>query len=1232
MIKRTRETVDEPFMRTGSFAPRHRARARPARPGVLVLVVLLLAAMHQLSAPQPQASAAPPGDWSSSYAHKRLINIDASTSAVPAGYQIDVTFDHGALVAAGQSLASGNDVRVVYWSGQTYTEVDRVLAVGSSWNSSATKIYFKSINGLAASSTNTDFYLFYGNPAAGSPPADPNNVYDLYEDWSSGSINGSKWGTLTMTGTTLSVNSGRLRLTGTPGSGVNCDGAGVYSLNDYLDDYAVETTFESTAMGANVQKNWSGTMGMDSNYLSITDNNGATTKRIGYWTGSSWSYVGTSVYANSAVIAPIRYTSTLSGGSAKMYENGTLVGTKTGITPIASSALMMFTPCASQAATVFWDDLVVRKFVANPPSASLTSDSTTTPEISAGDGHSCMIAVNKRAFCWGDNAYGQLGNGVTGGTSSEPVLVSGNITWRSIAAGYQFTCGVATDGTGYCWGRDQNGQLGNGASTTTMNTPTAMSGSQTWQSITASRNAHACGINTAGAAYCWGAGSEGRLGNNGTAMSDVPALVSGGFTWASLSLGTYHSCGVTTAQDAKCWGRNIENQLGDSSVTQRNIPTAVNGSKKWKMLGAGFYHSCGIDTDGNGWCWGFNGSGRLGDSSTTNRSVPRALTGTNQWLAISVGDEFTCAIKSNRDAYCWGINAYSQVGDNTTGARNAPTAVSGSLDYSNIAAGGTHACAVEMLTNLPKCWGRNTSGTVGDGTTTSPRAIPTNAFVSRGLLPTATSANEGNAGSTNFAMSVDTYQSKISNIPISATWATSDSTATTANSDYSATGGTAELAPGDTSAPINVSVTGDTTVEADETFNINISAPSTGASVQTASAAATILNDDVSPPDDPTSLNQTKTTSASISTGGFTDETSVRFTASAAHPTNPAQLQLCVEVKLVSVAFGVTENSCGSPVAYAGSPVTTVHTISGLSDAGQYHWRARIKDGNGQYSSWVAYGGNAESAADFVVDTTAPAFSYVRDGATQSVDVTLNDGALDSLGGNWNANDGGSGIAGYEYSIGTSPGATDVKGWTAHSGTTVTASGLDLQTGVAYYVNARATDNAGNVSGTSTSTGQSVAPTLDFGLSSPEIAFDTLSAMNSFASTPKTLTTTASTNARQGYTVRQYVSQPLSNGSATIPGYAGTYSSPTLWTGTGFGYTSDDTSIQSAGNIFGTGTRYAGLATSGPGDIVADDTGPVSGTPIVNQHHTFTYRVAASGTQQAGRYSTSLVIGAVAYY
>ncbi|MEI6462258.1 MAG: DUF2341 domain-containing protein [bacterium] len=400
-------------------------------------------------------------------------------------------------------------------------------------------------------------------------------------------------------------------------------------------------------------------------------------------------------------------------------------------------------------------------------------------------------------------------------------------------------------------------------------------------------------------------------------------------------------------------------------------------------------------------------------------------------------------------------------------------------------------------------------------------------------------------------------------------------------------------------------------------------------------------------PNSPSSLAQKFTSNVVINTGDWINQNSINFTANISDPNNPDTIYLCVELVPIATTFSNYETLCSTGYSYTGSPVAATVSMTSITDQTEYHWQARTKDIFGEYSAWVSYGANLESVRDVGLDLTVPTGGTVYDGTSIGSDISFNNGSLSSISANWSGFDSTiSGLNHYDYSIGTTQGGTDVVGWTANStSTSVTVSSLTLISSKMYFFNVRATDNATNISSVVSSNGQVVAPSLSFSLDTNTINFGNLNGNNSYETT-KTNVLTTSTNAYNGYLIKAYETDLLrsvANGSLTIPNFSlGSYATPSGWTGSnyGFGYSSSDTSIQgsgkfpASGSCLGTGTApcYAPFATSGPGDIVADHTATVSGTPITNETFTITYKVKTQSTQTSGQYVTSIVYTVIPQY
>ncbi len=359
---------------------------------------------------------------------------------------------------------------------------------------------------------------------------------------------------------------------------------------------------------------------------------------------------------------------------------------------------------------------------------------------SAGSTTSCAI-YSARAFCTGQNTYGQVGDGTTTNRSSfvavdaAGVLAGKSVT--AIAAGQYHTCALAS-GEVYCWGANSSGQLGDGT-TTNRPTPVAvdMSGVLAGKTVSniAVGNQHTCAI-ADGRAYCWGINSYGGLGDGTTTGRTTPVAVStagvlAGKTVTAIDGSTTHTCAIASGE-AYCWGQNTTpGRLGDGTGVDSSVPVAVStagvlAGKTVTAISAGNNHTC-VVASGQAFCWGNNSSGRLGDGTTTSRTTPVAVSTAGVLAgktvtAITSGGNHTCAIADGR-AYCWGGNFPGQLGDGTSTDRTTPVAVNaaGVLAEKTITAirtgDGNYSCA--LAAGEMYCWGQNSNGQLGDGTTTN---------------------------------------------------------------------------------------------------------------------------------------------------------------------------------------------------------------------------------------------------------------------------------------------------------------------------------------------------------------------------------------------------------------------------------------------------------------------------------------------------------------------------------
>lgn len=242
---------------------------------------------------------------------------------------------------------------------------------------------------------------------------------------------------------------------------------------------------------------------------------------------------------------------------------------------------------------------------------------------------------------------------------------------------------------------------------------------------------HGCGLTASGRVYCWGRGNQGQLGNGGLAeqASMVPVKDAPRFT--QLAAGYYHTCGLVADGSLRCWGARGDigvGQLGDGSSSGSDVPVRVRGSNSYTSVTAGLTHSCALDRDGAAFCWGRNADGQLGDGTRTDRAEPARVAGDLRFRSLDAGEQYTCGVTTDGRAFCWGSNLTGQLGSEPaarcfsgTPCAVVPAAVQTERRFVSISAGADHACAV-AATGESYCWGRNTTGALGVGDTISQRA------------------------------------------------------------------------------------------------------------------------------------------------------------------------------------------------------------------------------------------------------------------------------------------------------------------------------------------------------------------------------------------------------------------------------------------------------------------------------------------------------------------------------
>lgn len=409
----------------------------------------------------------------------------------------------------------------------------------------------------------------------------------------------------------------------------------------------------------------------------------------------------------------------------------------------------------------------------------------TAVQVAVGGNHACALLGDGSVECWGSGAYGELGNGQLGISSSVPVAVLGIHTATQISAGGRHTCALLADQTVTCWGFESRLDRFGDAQDSAV--PVSVDGVTHATQVSAGAT-HACALLTIGVVLCWGDDETGELGNGHTApyavpvavglasqvrqvsagdgqtcallqdgtincwgagtapfvadgVSTLPVQVPGIATAVRLSAGTQHACAVLRDGTVDCWGDIDSGALGngspDVSIDLGNgAQFYVNTARTVNLAGvsqitAGGEQRCAVLKDGGTDCWGLNDQLELGLPATTEHAVsPVAVPALTSKIAtqISAGtwfspsEDHTCARLQDGTVACWGADDAGQLGNGLHPASADPVLVNGVTTAVQVSAGGEHSCAV-LLDGTVTCWGRNDSGQLGDGTT-SPSATP----------------------------------------------------------------------------------------------------------------------------------------------------------------------------------------------------------------------------------------------------------------------------------------------------------------------------------------------------------------------------------------------------------------------------------------------------------------------------------------------------------------------------
>ena len=338
--------------------------------------------------------------------------------------------------------------------------------------------------------------------------------------------------------------------------------------------------------------------------------------------------------------------------------------------------------------------------------APIAIDAGTAVAVTAGGEHACAVTADEEAWCWGANEEGQIGVGSSGGTQppSQPALRE---PIQQVSAGRSHTCATSGDSV-YCWGDNSSRQCRAGDEDQ-ITTPAVAVRDAT--DVTAGRS-HTCALRSSGGseAICWGDNSQYQLGDEQAQNTGVPAgtgLVR--VRW--IDAGDDHTCAVDDQDDVWCWGANKRGQLGDAVPLARGTPFALPDELPFDQLAVGDTHTCAV-RGGSAFCWGENNTSQLGIAPAPFASTPVRVGGLSDVVEVGAGERFSCARTAQGQVFCWGANGCGRLGLNSARPLyTTPTEVADVPEATALAVGPGSVCVISA--GDVWCWGQNFSGQLG---------------------------------------------------------------------------------------------------------------------------------------------------------------------------------------------------------------------------------------------------------------------------------------------------------------------------------------------------------------------------------------------------------------------------------------------------------------------------------------------------------------------------------------
>jgi alpha-tubulin suppressor-like RCC1 family protein len=391
--------------------------------------------------------------------------------------------------------------------------------------------------------------------------------------------------------------------------------------------------------------------------------------------------------------------------------------------------------------------------------------------IKASSGNGAGIKAGGTLWTWGGNSYGQLGDAsiAIGGQSNIPLQIGTANNWESVEVGGNCMLAKKTDGTIWAWGDNQFGQLGDGG-TVNKNIPTQIGSATDWASISV-QNTSAFAIKTNGTLWAWGANSDGQLGDGTTTQRNSPVQIGVATNWASVSSGISQTLARQTDGTLWAWGNNTYGQLGDNTTVNKTTPTKIGVATDWASVTSGWHQSLAIKTNGTLWAWGRNHRGQLGDGSTTQSNIPKQIGVATNWASVQGGIEYSIGRQTNGTLWAWGSDFNYMLGDGGAPGSaptqlNVPTQIGSATNWALLDEGYQFALATKTDGTI-WAWGSSNFISAWGSATPTSSTSPVQTVAAKSSTITVTALPTVGAASSTPTLCINT---PLTNITHTTTW------------------------------------------------------------------------------------------------------------------------------------------------------------------------------------------------------------------------------------------------------------------------------------------------------------------------------------------------------------------------------------------------------------------------------------------------------------------------------